>query len=176
MRKKKFAKDPLLYIQQPGIQNTEAPMQHHYATPKQQNIKEIPASQYSESGRRKPAYYRELAQLQEQQQTQNTDGTSAEEKTGEPKEPANEDTDDIWENEEDTKDLKNMTLEEKVNYFAFSPKYVPKIKCKVHTQERTYRGVITDYQEGTVFVRTGKSLKSLPIPLEQITDIKMLGF
>src|SRR5690625_331529 len=42
MGKRKFAKDPLLYIQQPTAGTSKAPMQDHYRTPKKPTASEIP--------------------------------------------------------------------------------------------------------------------------------------
>src|SRR5690625_7827596 len=42
MGRRKFAKDPLLYIQQPTEGTAKAPMQDHYRTPKKPTASKIP--------------------------------------------------------------------------------------------------------------------------------------
>src|SRR5699024_12853598 len=72
--------------------------------------------------------------------------------------------------------FKDMTIEEKVEYFVRQPRHVPKLRCQIETNERKYRGIIIDFQEGHVFIRVGKRSSSTKISLDQITNIRMLGF
>src|SRR5699024_11650770 len=72
--------------------------------------------------------------------------------------------------------FKDMTIEEKVEYFVSQPRHVPKLRCQIETNERKYRGIIIDFQEDHVFIRVGKRSSSTKISLDQITNIRMLGF
>lgn len=180
MRKKKFARDPLLYINQPGIKTPEAPMQHHYASPKKKSKAEStdldsPLQQNAAPPKGKSAYLRALEQAQSQHNTEKNnmpDDGEAVEQIGETEKDDSSHAIDP----EEAKNFKEMDLEEKVNYFIHAPKFAPVLKCKIQTEEKNYRGVITDYKDGNVYIRPSKGISSKEVPLDQITDIKMLGF
>ena len=84
------------------------------------------------------------------------------------------------ENEQPTtnrkKQFKEMTLEEKVLYLADSPTYAPKIKCEIKTEDKFYRGIVTDFSDGTVFMQVGKKSAATSILFETITEIRLIGF
>src|SRR5699024_11630472 len=52
----------------------------------------------------------------------------------------------------DTKKFKDMTLLEKVKYFADEPNHIPRIKCEIKTEDKSYRGYIMDIEEYTVYL------------------------
>lgn len=180
MGRRKIARDPLLYIHQPKVRTPKAPMQDHYRTPKKQKESEIPPE-------KKP------------QQTQRTIKRKSHGKSGEypfkneqpfpskadewddtyTKKPADNLSSQELEEESQSADrikFKDMTIEEKVNYFINQPRHVPKLKCEVETNERKYRGIITDFQEDQVFIRVGRRTSNTEIPLNEIINIRMLGF
>src|SRR5699024_10218528 len=86
---------------------------------------------------------------------------------------------DELEEEKSTADrptLKDMTIEEKVEYLVSRPRHVRQLRGKIETTERKYRGIIIHFQEDHVFIRVGKRSSSTKISLDQITNIRMLGF
>lgn len=74
------------------------------------------------------------------------------------------------------KKFKEMSLEEKVFYFAYAPATSPTLRCEVMTSERSYRGKIVDFIENEVYMRVGRRISPEKIPFETIRDIRLLGF
>ncbi|MDC3425463.1 spore coat CotO family protein [Aquibacillus sp. 3ASR75-11] len=70
----------------------------------------------------------------------------------------------------------NMTVEEKVHYFLKIPPQLPKMKCEVITNNKSYRGVVTDYQDGLVHMRTFRSPFKVDVPIDDIENIRIIGF
>ncbi|UJL47639.1 hypothetical protein KFZ58_07180 [Virgibacillus sp. NKC19-16] len=172
MGKKKFAKDPLLYIHQPSAQTPKAPMQHNYTSPQRRRNKEVDAyaaTPKAQSVLKKPlnrSFYKEEALYSDEMESETETNESE------------EDNDDevIVDEEKDEKKFKDMTLKEKVAYFVDTPEYAPKLRCEVKTEKRSYRGVITDSKDDDVFIRIGKRASSTAVPMEEIISIRLLGF
>ncbi|WP_058308118.1 CotO family spore coat protein [Gracilibacillus massiliensis] len=74
------------------------------------------------------------------------------------------------------KKFKNMTLEEKVTYFASMPFHVPKVKCELHTERKKYVGIIEDYQNSMVMVNVASKTAPISIPIDHIKEINLIGF
>lgn len=171
MGRRKFAKDPLLYIQQPTEGTAKAPMQDHYRTPKKPTASEIPPEKNPQQKPR--TIKRKTYGLSEGHQVKNEQPGQHSAETADNSAP------DELEEKKSTADrpkFKDMTIEEKVEYFMSRPRHVPKLRCQIETNERKYRGIITDFQENHVFIRVGKRSSSTKISLDQITNIRMLGF
>lgn len=73
MNDKKFASEPMLYIQQPSINRPEAPMQHHYTSPKKANETLITESKSVEKGNRNSAPRKKVRRNTFQQQLSGLD-------------------------------------------------------------------------------------------------------
>ncbi|MBY7143124.1 hypothetical protein KFZ56_08645 [Virgibacillus sp. NKC19-3] len=174
MRKKKFAKDPLLYIHQPSTKTPKAPMQHNYTSPQRKRNKEVEAStadpqtQYVPKKSLNRSFYKEEALYFDEMESEVETNESEENEDDEDKEPIDE--------EKTEKRFKDMTLDEKVAYFVDAPEYAPKLRCEVKTEKRSYRGVITDSNDDEVFIRVGKRSSSTAVPMEEIISIRLLGF
>ncbi|WP_099157112.1 CotO family spore coat protein [Virgibacillus ndiopensis] len=87
----------------------------------------------------------------------------------------NEDNDD----EEDKRSsrrakFKEMTIDEKIDYFVNMPSSLPKMKCEVKTGERSYRGIINDKKEDDIFMLSGR--RRVKIAVDEIEWIRLLGF
>lgn len=166
MGKKNIARDPLLYIHQPVNRQPEAPMQYSYVTPKKsgdtvvQPKSEAAGSTQSARPIKRGTYYKELDGNEESENEETVDESVED---GQPS--MNED-----------KKFKDMTIKEKVAYFADNPNYAPKVKCEVKTEDKTYRGIITDFEENIVYMRFGNRSVKTQIPLDNIKNIRMLGF
>ncbi|MFD1040699.1 CotO family spore coat protein [Virgibacillus byunsanensis] len=173
MGKKRFAKEPLLYIHQPSVKQPKAPMQHHYTTPKKT----------SESAALDQPVKKQPRPLRRDSFTKPTAENSTSTKEPENKETKSEEkvTDVSGEKEDDEQEktrpkFKDMTLHEKVDYFTKSPVHVPKVKCEVKTDTKSHRGIIIDFKDGEVMMRVGKRTSTTKIPFDTITEIRMLGF
>ncbi|WP_029267348.1 CotO family spore coat protein [Virgibacillus alimentarius] len=174
MKKKRYAKDPLLYIHQPTISKPDAPMQDNYQTPRRDKKNPLQApppqsntSQKSRIKRRNP-YLKELQQDKNKIHSEDTDEENEKDVSTEPS--------DESKHHSNRAKFKDMTLEEKVNYFVNLPTHVPKLKCEVQTSERKHRGIITDFKEDLVYIRIGRRTTSRSIPFDDIKDIRLLGF
>ncbi|HLR74350.1 MAG TPA: CotO family spore coat protein [Virgibacillus sp.] len=161
MGERQFAKEPLLYIEQPTIQKPEAPMQQSFMTPKR--VTETTNRKQSKSHsrpRRRAQYY--IDQLY---------NSVADELDGE------EQVDEKNSREQSRqKKFNELSLQGKIEYFADTPNYAPKIKCELITAERKYRGIITDFKDDFVFIRVGRRTTNTKVPFTDIQDIRMLGF
>ncbi|AXI08802.1 hypothetical protein CUC15_07670 [Oceanobacillus zhaokaii] len=174
MSNKKFANEPMLYIQQPSIKIPEAPMQHHYTTPNKRKdainseavTKQTKPAAVPNKRKKYNTFQRELMG-KVTEELANVDEIADQEKPNK-------------ENEQPTtnrkKQFKEMTLEEKLLYLADSPTYAPKIKCEIKTEDKSYRGIVTDFSDGTVFMQVGKRSAATSILFESITEIRLIGF
>ncbi|WP_163972050.1 CotO family spore coat protein [Oceanobacillus halotolerans] len=174
MGKKKYAKDPLLYIRQPEIKTPEANMQDHYTTPK----KKQEESRNKQKRQGKPIKRQGFKDNSSHHQPF-TDGELYEEEDVDIHVDEEKESDEIEESRDEDqgtnrKKFKEMTLTEKVDYLAQRPSYVPNLKCEVKTMERKYRGIITDYKDDHVHMRVGR--RNAEIPFDTITDIRLVGF
>lgn len=173
MGKKRFAKDPLLYIHQPSAQTPKAPMQHNYTSPQRRRNKEVedrtatPPTQNVQKKHLSRTFFKEEALYSDELESETETNESEEDKDDE------EITD---EDKNETPKFKDMTLKEKVDYFVDAPEYAPKLRCEVKTEKRTYRGLITDSIDDDVFIRVGKRSSSTAVPMEEIISIRLLGF
>src|SRR5699024_12740480 len=77
---------------------------------------------------------------------------------------------------QERKRFKDMTLEERIDYFLNAPKHAPVMRCEVKTEGRNYRGTIVDYQDNNVYMRVGKRTTPTAIPFDTINEIRLLGF
>lgn len=72
--------------------------------------------------------------------------------------------------------FKDMTLEEKVNYFVSLPSSVPRMKCEVMTDGESYKGWIEDYDNGIVYLKILQRPFRVEVPFDTIKDIALRGF
>ncbi|QST00844.1 hypothetical protein IMZ31_04525 [Pontibacillus sp. ALD_SL1] len=72
--------------------------------------------------------------------------------------------------------FKDMSLEDRVDYFVNLPSQVPRMKCEVITDEERYKGWIEDYEEGTVYMKILQRPFRVEVPFEDINDIVLRGF
>ena len=154
MRNNHTAKDPLLYIQQPSTATPVAPMQHHYYTPKHQQKTNEHISRKSVGSvpltRNRYSKYQPLIEKDE------------------PEEPTDEYVEDLK--------FKDMTIKQKVNYFLDRSDHAPIIRSEIRTDEQKYQGVITGYEDGNVLIRIGRRSSSHEVPIDDITNIRIIGF
>ncbi|MUK90562.1 hypothetical protein GMD78_19585 [Ornithinibacillus sp. L9] len=180
MGKRKIANDPLMYIHQPRLKRSGAKMQHQYSSTNKKSEKNTSAKaeenneQQKKTIPKRPSGNRFTQQLQEQKP--NTIKKPIKAKKNEPTEEENESSEEQMENaREERRKFKDMTLREKVEYFARTPKHLPKLKCEIKTSERSYRGVVLEIKkDDTVLMLAGR--KSVSIVFDDIQEVRMLGF
>lgn len=167
-KNKRYAENPLLYIHQPDVGTPNASMQSRYQTSRNQtdfqsNSRE--ANNKIPKARVQRRYGGKL--LRDKTEVENTSI-----KNDTPINP----TEAIQQEQSSPKKFKEMDLAEKVKYLADEPNHAPKIKCEIKTMDKTYRGIIEDFDGVTVFMRVGKRVQSRKIFLDEIKRIRMLGF
>ncbi|WP_284139397.1 MULTISPECIES: CotO family spore coat protein [unclassified Virgibacillus] len=187
MGEERYAKNPLLYINQPKVVKPEARMQHQYVTPKKErktvqpisipsspNTKEIEKQRNTEPKpvRKRPA----LGNVTKPQQTEEKETNTAAVEHVEEDIESESDSDPHVEGYEQNKKFKEMTLKERIEYFARTPSHIPKMRCELKTEEKTYRGVITDFDGESITMRTGRRTQTITIPFEAAQQVRMLGF
>lgn len=153
-KNKHFAGSPLLYIQQPTTTAPIAPMQHNYYTPKHHT--NLPDQIESATSGKVPKKVNRST----------IDQDIAEESV-------------IEETSEDLADqikFKDMTIKQKVNYFISRPDHAPLIRCEIKTNEKNYRGVITGFENDHVLIRVGRMSSSSEVALNDIINIRIIGF
>lgn len=69
-----------------------------------------------------------------------------------------------------------MSILEKIQYFVYMPKKVPKMKCEVITEEKKYRGYIQSLENEVVQMKIFQRPFQAEIPLNEIQDVKLIGF
>ncbi|MFD2045366.1 CotO family spore coat protein [Ornithinibacillus salinisoli] len=174
MGKKKYANAPLMYIDQPTLKRSGAKMQSQYST---YNKNAEAATQEQDVKKRltKPIPKRSIGnkfieQLSDKK-PKPTKNTITENKNEELEEFLSEQEED--EQGEKPK-FKDMSIKEKIEYFAETPRHTPKKRCEIKTDERSHRGIVVKFSEDIVLMRSGR--RNVSIPLEHIKDVRMLGF
>lgn len=178
MVRKRQAREPLFYIQQPKISKPVAPMQDNYSTPKRTE-KETPQQGEGNPSFTMPTRGNNFQQFQSPQPitpNENTKEDTQEQLQDEEMEPPEDDTTAASEENSRPK-FKDMTIDEKINYFINIPSHIPKLKCEISTDDRTYRGIIISREEEegeeNIVIRTGK--RTFTITRKNINEIRLLG-
>ncbi|MBD1221813.1 hypothetical protein IC602_04270 [Virgibacillus halodenitrificans] len=184
MARKKFAKDPILYIHQPQVERPQAPMQHQYISPKKAkeptSVDELAetSKNSSNSVRKKRNFFKEESKQDRNEVAKEEAVQSKEiqkdEAISEKEQTERRETDQPPVKEK-TK-FKDMSIEEKIQYLVNSPVHAPDLRCEVKTEKRNYRGVIKDSKDEVVIMRVGKRTNDTEIPINDILAIRMIGF
>lgn len=161
MRIDRFAKDPLLYIQQVNASKINANMQHRYVSSKRKKEEEMKVNPKEKQLEERPI---------KRIRTESVYKSSTE--IGD-KEKEKEETNEHEQKERRDKPFQKMTIEEKLNYLVNRPEYAPRLTCEVKTEKRAYRGIILNYQDEIATIRSGK--RKIEIPGTTIKHIRMLG-
>ncbi|WP_164462133.1 CotO family spore coat protein [Bacillus sp. FJAT-42376] len=74
------------------------------------------------------------------------------------------------------KTLNQMSVAEKIAFFANLPANIPRTLCQVELPDQTYRGIILGETDGMVQLRTTASSQPVQIKSEDIQAIQPLGF
>ncbi|MBC5637254.1 hypothetical protein H8S33_10605 [Ornithinibacillus sp. BX22] len=189
MKRRKYAREPLLYIHQPTVDKPTAPMQHSYTSAKKQANKSISSSPtHSESGaksqetiKKRPslnsfstgiANSNEVKEPQPQVKKRRPSFPTQELEEMESTSSSFEEVTE--ENNLERKKFKEMTLLEKIDYFIKTPSHLPRMRCEVVTNDNKYRGIMLDKESEVIKMRVGR--RTIVVSIEDITDIRLLGF
>lgn len=148
MTNKKKAQAPLLYIHQPELKESLAPMQDRYV------------GDYRKTRRK------DLQQMPPMKKTQSKD---RKEPLGEASSPAKQ--------QSSRKKFMEMTVTEKVDYLTNRSEFAPPIKCEVMTtSKKKYRGVIREKNTDTLSFQLSNRKNRIEITMKEIESIQLLGF
>ncbi|MEN2466737.1 CotO family spore coat protein [Ornithinibacillus sp. FSL M8-0202] len=187
MKRRKYAREPLLYIHQPTVDTPTAPMQHSYTSTKKQTNQSVSSSPtHSEAGaksqetiKKRPslnAFSTGISNANEVKEPQvkkrrpsfPTQDLEEMESSSSSLEEVSED------NKLERKKFKEMTLMEKIDYFIKTPSHLPRMRCEVVTNDNKYRGIMLDKENEVIKMRVGR--RTTEVSIEDITDIRLLGF
>ncbi|WP_161493896.1 CotO family spore coat protein [Virgibacillus necropolis] len=176
-KQKKFAKTPLLYINQPDISKPKAPMQSNYATPKKSKAQEPQKEQEPPKAQKtynRPPKRNDFSKMLKSK-PENKPENKAEEKAKKPKDTSKEDEEQSKLPPSDKK-FNELTIKEKIEYFISKPKHLPTMKCEVKTEERSFRGTIHGLENDHVLMQVGRRSSTTEIAIKSIKNIRLVGF
>ncbi|WP_088066573.1 CotO family spore coat protein [Gottfriedia luciferensis] len=156
---------PLLYIAQPDFEEAKLNVQQSYVVKvnKQDQQTKTKDKEYVVSEVENYEENEEIEEIVEIETFDNVDND-------------NNELDDQPE-EENTwvkKPFKAMTNEEKVLFMINKPHYIPKVECRIRTNNDFYIGYIMGYNEGKVSIKVASN-NNLEIDIENIVSIQMVG-
>lgn len=162
---KNYAKTPLLYIHQPDMTSPKAQMQSNYVGKKEKTETKPPA----------PKKYARIVKQN------NTAKKISEEVVAESFAGAGTPSKDKQEKKdkqeaESSKKFSDMTIQEKIDYFLNKPVHIPRMRCEVKTEERTYRGKIQSLEGENILMQVGRRTSLTKIKVSAITEIRLIGF
>ncbi|MFZ3577929.1 CotO family spore coat protein [Virgibacillus sp. DJP39] len=163
-KQKKFAKTPLLYIHQPDISEPKAKMQSNYVTKKNNKEPEAPKLQKVTARPRQRDFFPKKSSDENEKK-------DSEPELEQPKEQTKDQTKD-----QTNKKFNEMSIQEKIDYFVHKPANIPRMKCEVKTANQSFRGTIRDVEEDQILMQVGRRTIVKKIAVEEIQDIRLLGF
>ena len=137
---------PLLFIAQPKLDLPKAEMQQAYRTAK---------------GKRKEVVTEEVKAEEEKPASRGEKSQSTDNKAAPTNKKAN---------------FKDLSTVEKVEYFLNLPAQIPKMKCEIVTSEGSLIGIISGREGDSIEFKSIRRPFKREVKLEDIRDIKMLGF
>lgn len=161
-KNQKQAKQPLMYIVQPENIAAEANMQQ-VAVRKKISVKQ---KQMSEP---------KIEEIDTLEETQAENNQIPDQLVQEQSESPIETEAPVYERKT-RKSLNQMSVPEKINFFATLPSNIPRTLCQVELSDQTYRGIILGETDGIVHIRTSASSQPVNIKAEDIQAIQPIGF
>ncbi|MUV36502.1 hypothetical protein JNUCC1_00305 [Lentibacillus sp. JNUCC-1] len=172
MAEKRYAKSPLLYVEQSGINEPKARMQHQYQSPKKKpnRLKKeesvVPQKKRTKKTANKNKQNEQLVEEEiEQNEEQNINEFESVPQTEE---------EDVQEKMQDKK-FKDMSIDEKLVYLTNRSPHAPVLRCEIKTEDRTYRGVIMELDDNIVKVRVGRRTSITKVQVTDIKSVRLLG-
>ncbi|WP_152657317.1 CotO family spore coat protein [Oceanobacillus sp. CFH 90083] len=148
MTNKNKAQGPLLYISQPQLQESRAPMQENYVGD-YRKTKQKDLQQASDKNRGRPKDRKDLFDDHSR-----APGARSSKKK-----------------------FMEMTVIEKVDYLTNRSEFAPPLKCEVITaSEKKYRGLIRERKADTLSFQLNNRKNRIEIALKDIENIQLLGF
>lgn len=166
----RYAKEPLLYIHQPKRKTPKAKMQSDYITPKKR--KQSFAEKIENQRPKRPRPIKRGSGSGEWIQAEKEEEQRKEEVKSE--HVHSENNDDLSDTKDRPEKFDELSIEEKINYLIQKSTLFP-VKCELKTDEKTYRGVLTQVEDEHVFIQANKRSPSRKVMKKSIHSIRMLG-
>lgn len=148
MTNKNKAQAPLLYISQPQLKESQAPMQENYVGDYRRQRK-IDSSQ-----------------VPPMKKTPSKD-----------KKRPSGDSSRVDEQQSSKKKFMEMTITEKISYLTNRSEFAPPIRCEVMTaSKKKYRGILREAEEERLFLQLSNRKSRVEIAIKDIESIQLLGF
>ncbi|PAE15805.1 hypothetical protein CHH91_12660 [Virgibacillus sp. 7505] len=144
---------PLLFIAQPKLDLPKAEMQQAYRSAK---------------GKKKEVLTEEEKQETAQIEEKRIAAARAEEKTQTAEKKAAPTSKKV--------NFKELTTVEKIEYFLNLPSQIPRMKCEIVTSEGSLIGIISGREEDLIQFKSIRRPFKREVKIEDIRDIKLLGF
>jgi len=157
-KESKEAVKPLLYIAQPDLEEAKLNIQQSYVVKVGKQEQKTKEKEYVDSK------YVEDEEDEEVEEFDEFDDEDEEMIDQEQVDPG-------WVK----KPFKAMTNEEKVQFMVNKPHYIPKVECRIRTNNDLFIGYIIAYSEGNVSVKIASRNNNVEIPLKDIESIQMVG-
>ncbi|MGR3763567.1 CotO family spore coat protein [Rossellomorea sp. NS-SX7] len=164
---KASSKEPLLYIQQPKLQEVKGNMQVVYRSTKSKERKEKRSTQPIESQIEKTHDEAEPVKSKKPDRELN------EETKAHPQLAAGESKSAITSFKR-LKPFKELNLEEKLNYISASINGKVPFPCEFSTDSAAYKGVLIDMDESDIKLKTFRG-EEVSIAKDSLKSIKMIG-
>jgi len=167
----RYAREPLLYIQQPKTEPPKAEMQTNYRSESRvKKVKKIAEAErnifHDQLLSRKKRIVEDPSRVQEDALQE---PLPAEEPASIIEIPDLQDTDQEIA-------FKDLDIAGKIGYLLNKPSHLPALKCEIRTEEGIQHGQIVAFQENVVHLKSKRQSKPKAIPFQAIQAIRLLGF
>lgn len=162
--KQNYKMKPLMYIVQPDSDGVHVNMQSYVVKKAKQKVMERPKKAEEIVNQA----IEEVEDVHERKAVSTAVAIQQEEQVDE--EPT------VKEYRKQRKPITQMNVQEKIEFFKNLPKNMPRTLCQIITVEETYRGVIMTEENEIVTIRSLTHPKPIDVPMNQIKEIKLLGF
>ncbi|MEL3973812.1 CotO family spore coat protein [Rossellomorea oryzaecorticis] len=166
-KEKATSKEPLLYIQQPKLQEVKGNMQVTYRSTKSKEKKEKLSAKPIETQIEKPQDKAEPSILKKPE-------IEVKEEIKTHQKPSGEEPQSAIHSFRRLKPFKELNLDEKLEYITASINGKVPFPCEFSTGTAAYKGVLISMDESTIKIKTFRGDEET-IPRDSLKSIKMIG-
>ncbi|WP_175988467.1 CotO family spore coat protein [Bacillus sp. Marseille-Q1617] len=166
-KEKASSKEPLLYIQQPKLQEVKGNMQVTYRSTKSKEKKEKLPTKPIQTQIEKPHEEAESSRLKKPE-------IESKEQAQPHQKPSGEESQSAIHSFRRLKPFKELTLDEKLEYITASINGKVPFPCEFGTETATYKGVLISMDESTIKIKTFRGDEET-IARDSLKSIKMIG-
>lgn len=171
MAESRYARDPLLYIQQPRLNSPQAKMQSNYRTSRKENRK----VRKVDKEERNVFHDQLMNKARRSKEQERWDLNEAEEAAEVAKAEPLVDQHQHHEMETQNTAFKDLDLRGKIDYLLNKPQHLPPLKCEIRTSESIHHGIIIRFEEPYVYIKSRRHPQPKQIVFDQIVSIRILS-